>query len=118
MATDAVKLWSVAATVARVVRILGDTNRLEPLGAAIENLCHAGHRLNVVDDCRSAKGTFDSWEWWFDPRPSSFAFEAFDQPGFFAADVGACAAMQVHIEAIVGAQECSCPTNCWHTSRR
>ena len=55
---------------------------------------HAGQRLDVVDDGRLAEGPFDGGERRLDARPGALAFQALDQAGLLAADVGAGAAVQ------------------------
>ena len=65
----------------------------------------AGHRLDVVDHGRLAEHAFDGRKRRLDPRPGPLAFEAFDQPGLFAADIGRRAAMHVNIERKVAAAD-------------
>ena len=65
----------------------------------------AGHGLDIVDDRRLVERAFDGRERRLDPRPGSLAFQAFDQPGLFAADVGRRAAMHVNIEREIGAAD-------------
>src|SRR5262249_12671429 len=87
VAADAIEFRAVTAGVARVLGVGWHAHRLEPVGAAVDDVRHAGQRLDVVDDRRLAEGPFDGRERRFDPRPGALAFEAFDQTRFLAADV-------------------------------
>ena len=67
-----------------------------------DDVLHVTERLNVVHDRRAHVEAEDRGKIRrLDPRIGALAFERFDQAGFFAADVGARAAMDVnfHIEA-------------------
>ena len=55
VAADAIELRPVAAGVARVLRIGRHADRLEPIDAAVDDVRHAGHRLDVVHDGRLAE---------------------------------------------------------------
>ena len=59
---------------------------------------HAAERLDVVDDRWLAESPLDGRERRLDPRPASLPFQALDQAGLLAADVGARAAMQPDVE--------------------
>ena len=95
--TDTIQLWSVAALIARVLRIGRHTDRLEPRCPALDDVRHAAQRLDVVHNRRLAKQSFDGRKWRLDPRPGPFAFQAFNEPRFFAADIGPCPAVQVNL---------------------
>src|SRR5262249_28325836 len=105
VAADAVELRPVAAGVARVLRVGRHAHRLEPVGPAVHDVGDAGDRLDVVDDRRLAEGPLDRGEGRLDPRPGALAFEALDEPGLLAADVGAGAAVLEHVEVKVLAED-------------
>ncbi len=84
---EAVQLRPVAAGVARVLRVGRHADRLEPVDAAVDDVRHAGQRLDVVDDRRLAERALDGRERRLDPRPGPLAFQALDQPRLLAADV-------------------------------
>jgi len=90
MARDGVELRS------RVALVGADP--LEPVGAAHQDVRHVAQRLDVVDHGRLAEGADDGGEGRFHPRLAALAFERFEHPGLFTADVGAGAAMHVHVE--------------------
>src|SRR5262249_19403799 len=98
VSADAVQLRAEAAGVARVLGVGRHAHRLEPLHPAVDDMRDARHRLDVVDDGRLAERPLDGWERRLDARPGPFAFQALDQTGFLAADVGAGAAVQVDVE--------------------
>src|SRR5439155_18034240 len=75
-----IELGAVAPGIARVIWIGRYAHRLKPIGAAIENVPHAGDRLDVIDDRRLAEGPFDCRKRRLDPRPGPLPFEALDQP--------------------------------------
>src|SRR5262249_30912314 len=62
-------------------------------------------RFDVVDDRRGAEDSDDSGEGRLDARLAALAFEALDQPGLFAADVGAGAAVDGQVERVSGAED-------------
>src|SRR5205085_1656974 len=93
-----------AAGVTRVIGIRGDADRFEPINSPRHDVGHASERLNVVDDGGFAEGAFDGRKGWFDSRPRPLAFEAFNQPGFLAANVCAGAPVQENIEMKVLAE--------------
>jgi hypothetical protein len=105
VAGKAVELRAVTASVARVGRVRRYADRFEPLDAALDDLLHTGDRLDVVDYGRLAEGPFDRGKRRLDARPGAFALEAFDQPRFLAADIGAGAAVHVDIERIAAAKD-------------
>src|SRR5262249_59933346 len=88
VAADAIELRPVAAGVARVLWVGRHAHRLEPVCAAIHDVRDAGERLDVVDDRWLAESALDRRERRLDARPGALAFEAFDEAGFLAADVG------------------------------
>src|SRR5438034_2957997 len=107
MAADAVELRAITAGVARVLRVGRHTHRLEPLHASAHDVRDARQSLDVIDDGRLAKGPFNSGKRRLNSRPSTFSFQAFDQAGLLAADVGAGAAMEEDIEMKVLAEDVS-----------
>ncbi len=64
---------------------------------------HAAECFDIIDDGWFAEQAFDGGEGGFDARPRALAFKAFDQSGFFAADVGPGTAMQDDVEVEAGA---------------
>ena len=63
---------------------------------------HGTERFDVIDDRRAHVKTEHCWEVrWFNARIPALAFERFDKPGFFSADVSARAAMNIklHVES-------------------
>src|SRR5262249_24899297 len=103
VAADVVQLRAVAAALrpGRVRR--RHAHRLEPLDAAVDDVDDVGQRLGVVDDGRLAEGALDGGEGRLDTRPGAFAFQALDQAGLLAADVGAGAAVDegIDVEAVL-----------------
>ena len=104
VAADAIQLRPVAAGIARILRIGRHAHRFEPIDAAIDDVRHAGHGFDVVHDRRLAKRPFDGRKRRLDARPGPLAFQAFDQPGFFAADVRRRAAVQKDVERKLAAE--------------
>ena len=104
VAADAIQLRPVAAGVARIGRVGRHAHRLEPLDAPIQDVRHAGERLDVVHDRRLAEQPLDGRKRRLDPRPRALAFEAFDQPGLLAADVRSRPAVQIHVEVFAAAE--------------
>src|SRR6266545_7316930 len=105
MAAEAVELGTVAAGVARVLRVGRDTQRLKPVGPAVDDMCDAGQRLDVVHDRRLAEGALDGGERRLDARPAALALQALDQTRLLAADVRARAAVHVDVEVEVLAED-------------
>ncbi len=105
VAAEAVQLRAVAAGVARVFRIGRHADRFEPIDATGDDVRDAGHGFDVVHDGRFAERAFDGGERRLDARPGAFAFQAFNQPRLFAADVRRGAAMQENIEREIAAQD-------------
>ena len=98
MPAHAVKLGAKAAGIARMLCVGQGAQRTEPLDAALDDVLDAGQRFDVVHHGRLAKQPLDRGKRRLDARPGPFAFETFDQPGFFTADVGRGAAMNVDIQ--------------------
>ena len=67
-------------------------------------MLYAGKRFHIVHDRRLAEESFDGGMWRLDSRPSPAAFDALDQPGFFAANVGRGAAMDDNIQRKAAAE--------------
>src|SRR5207247_242642 len=105
VAAEAVELGAVAAGVARVLRVGRHAHRLEPVGAAVDDVRHARHRLDVVDDGRLAEGALDGGERRLDARPGPLALQALDQARLLTTDVGPGPAVQVDVEVEVLAQD-------------
>ena len=118
VAADAVELRPIAAGVARVFRIGRHADRLEPVGAAVDDVRHARQRLDVVDDRRLAERPSTAGKRRLDARPGALAFQAFDQPRLLAADVGPGPAVHVDVEVEVLAENVLCRAGCWRTARR
>ena len=100
VARDRVQLGPVA---------LGRADRFEPGRAAFEDVRDAAERLDVVDDRRLAEGALDGRERRLDPGPAALAFEALDQAGLLAADVGPRAAVNPDVQVEARCRRCSCP---------
>src|SRR5262249_39250295 len=105
VAADAVELRPITAGVTRVLRVGGHAHRLEPVGAAVDDVRDAGDRLDVVDDRRLAEGPLDGREGRHDSRAGAVALQALDEPRLLAADVGPGAAVHVHVEVEVLAED-------------
>src|SRR5262249_59933846 len=105
VAADAVEFRPVAAGVARVLGVGGYAHRLEPIGAAVHDMGHAGQRFDVVDDRRLAEGPLDGGKRRLDPRPGAPALQAFQQARFLATDVGPGAAVLKNVEVEVLAED-------------
>ena len=83
-------------------RVIGAPDAREPAAATAQNCRHNGDRLHVVDRRRAAIKTGPRREWRLHARHPFFALEAFQQGGFFAADIGACAVGQIDVEVPAG----------------
>ena len=71
-----------------------------------DDVLHVAERLDVVHDRRAhVEPEHGRKIGRLDPRISALAFERFDQPGFFAADVSAGAAMDVNLDVEAGAED-------------
>ena len=63
-------------------------------------------RLDVIHDCRAHIETKNGREIrWFDPGITPFALQRFDQPGFFATNISARAAIDVNLYIESGAED-------------
>ena len=78
--------------------VVGPAERGEPGGAAPEDVGHDRDGLDIVDGGRRAVEPDIGREWRLQPRHALLAFEAFEQRGLLAADIGAGAVMQIKIE--------------------
>src|SRR5205085_567601 len=73
--------------------------------AHLDDVLYVAKRLDVVDDRWTHVEAEDRGKIRrLDPRIGAFAFERFDQPGFFAANVSACAAVNVNLDVESGAE--------------
>src|SRR5277367_5335133 len=84
--------------------ILRWTQLGKPLRAAKQYRRHAGQRLRVINDRRSAPEPDYSREGRPDSRNTSLTFERFHQRGFFTYFVGARAAVPVGLEVVAAAE--------------
>src|SRR5579862_1156089 len=75
----------------------------EPRGAALQDRRRYRDRLDVVDRGRAAVKPDRRRERRFKPRLALLALEAFEEPGFLAADIGAGAAVHVDVNIIARA---------------
>src|SRR5439155_19015154 len=75
----------------------------EPGGTALQDGRRGGDGLDIVDGGRAAIEADSRREGRLEARLTFFAFEAFEQPGFLAADVGAGAAVQVDVVIVARA---------------
>jgi len=66
---------------------------------------HAGERFDVVDYCWLGECAGDRGDGGLFARPAALAFERFEQAGFFAADVGASAFVDVALELVLAAED-------------
>ena len=70
-----------------------------------DNVLHVAERLDVVDDGRAHPQTEHGRKIRrLDARIRTLAFERFDEAGFLAANVGACAAMNVNFQIVARAK--------------
>src|SRR5205814_9744232 len=72
----------------------------EPGGPAVDDVRHERDRLDVVHDRRRAERALDRRERRLHLRPALLALERGDEPGLFAADVGAGPAVDDDVEAV------------------
>ena len=94
VARDRVQLGPIA---------LGRADRFEPVRAAFEDVRDAAERLDVVHNRRFAKGALDGRERRLDAGPAALAFEALDEAGLLAADVGSRAAVNPDVQVVARA---------------
>src|ERR1019366_10628644 len=99
--------------IARLVHMSGDaeyfrtrvvlpSERAEPGGTATHDGGGDGDALDVVHRRGTAIQTDTGREWRLQPRHALLAFQALDQSGFLAADIGAGAAMRDDFEIVTG----------------
>ena len=58
--------------------------------------------LDIVDNGRPAEQAFDGGEGGLEPRPTTLAFDCFEQSSLFAANICTCTAVQVALDRKVG----------------
>ena len=75
-----------------------------PVIRILENPCHLGDGLDIVDDRGTGVKTFRRWERRLEARMSSPSLEGIQQGSFFAADVGSGAGVDGNLE--VAEQPC------------
>ena len=109
VAAQAEQFRAEAAGIARIARLGRRAHRLEPRHAAIDDVLHAGQRLDVIDHGGLAEQPFDGGKRRLDPRPGPLALDALDQARLLAADIGRGAAVDVHVERIAASRGCSWP---------
>ena len=68
-------------------------------------MAHVGQRFDIVHDSRHTEGPDVGGKWRFDTRVSALAFQRLDEPGFFAADIGAGPTVHEDIELHIRAQD-------------
>src|SRR5206468_182115 len=77
----------------------------EPVRTAVDDVGQAGERLDVVDDRGAAEDAVDGRKGRLDARLASLSFQALDQAGLLAADVGAGSAVHVEVDRDPGAED-------------
>src|SRR5690606_12157500 len=101
---------------AAVLDVAGELDRERPpraadaevgvvLGALLEDYRHRRQREHVVDDCRLAEEALDGRQRRLVPNQAALAFEALEQRGLFAADVGAGAEADIDVEGLAAADD-------------
>jgi hypothetical protein len=70
----------------------------EPLPAVLDDAGEVGEGFDVVDDGGLAEEALERGEGRLDAGPAALALKAFEECGFLAADVGACAAVDVALD--------------------
>ena len=99
---------------ARVVHVTGDVEQLgagvprpserrEPSSAAAANIRRDGHCFDVGDGGGAAEDAHVGGERRLQPRLALLALQTLDQGRFLAADVGACAPVDEHVEVVAAA---------------
>ena len=78
--------------------IVGAADGIEPGGATAQDCAADGDGFHIVDGGRRAIEADVGREWRLHAGLALLAFEAFEQGGFFAADIGAGAMVHVEIE--------------------
>ncbi len=81
----------------------GPADAGEPRGAAAQDRRHDRDRLDIVDRRRAAIEPDRGRERRLQPRLALAPLEAFQEPGLFAADIGAGAAVQIKLEIVARA---------------
>ena len=74
------------------------------LCALMQNDRHARERNDVVDHRRLTEQTFMGWQWRLEANLPALAFEAFEQRGFFTADIGTGATPHFQMEGTTAAE--------------
>ena len=85
-------------------RLLG-AEPLEPLGAVGDDVGHVGQRLDVVDQGRPAVEALDRRERRLEARVAALSLERVEQRRLLAADVGAGAAVDDHLDPVAAAED-------------
>jgi hypothetical protein len=85
------------------VALIG-ADRAEPLATTGHDVGHVAQSLDVVDDRGRVEGADQSGEGGLDPGLSPPPFERLEHPGLLTTDVGACAAVDPHVQLETGAQ--------------
>src|SRR5262249_38212824 len=80
--------------------VVGPANAGEPGGAAPHDVRYLRDRLDIIDRRRAAIEAHIGWEWRLQPRLAFLAFQAFQERGLFAADIGASAMMHDDVEVV------------------
>ena len=88
-------------------RILGPPEGGKPFRPAAQNLRHHGDGFNIIHRGWAAIKPNGGREWRLQPRHALLAFQAFNQRGFFTANISPCPAMHVKIE--IPASACGIP---------
>ena len=83
-----------------VPTLFGRAEGGEPRGAAPHDVGHDRDGLDIVHRGRAAIEADVGREWRLQPRHALLAFEAFEQRGFLAADIGAGAVMHIEVEVV------------------
>src|SRR5579863_2279603 len=78
--------------------VVRPANGGKPRRPAPQDIRRHRNRLDIVDGGRTAEQTDIGREWRLQPRLALLAFEAFEQRGLFAADIGAGAVRNVEVE--------------------
>src|SRR5271166_841385 len=84
--------------------ILGRPQLGKPPRSAEEDMGHAGQRLRIINNRRSAPQPDDRRERWPDSRNAAFALKRFHQRRLFPYFIGAGAAMPVNLEVVAAAE--------------
>ena len=79
-------------------RVVGLAERGEPGRATAQDVRHNGDRLDIIDGGGGAIEPAVCGERRLEPGLALFAFKAFEQRRLLAADIGACAVVNVEVE--------------------